>query len=196
MKTWMAIAVLLAAGLLSCHTAKKGTTKAGQKTLSTATDSVIRVGNGTAFDLTLVTNPSTGYSWHFEDSAFMEYARFVNTTTQNTGNASMVGAPSLVTYHFTAVKPGTTHIALLYYRTWEGATRASPFDIEVSDEHGVSVTEEAVALFHRLRVRVQGVLPAQKSAHQHQQGGTGEMKIGDQRVHQLEGKPRLDEQGA
>src|SRR3712207_8663566 len=51
-----------------------------------------------------------------------------------------------------------------------------------SDEHRVAVAEEAITAPHRLTVDRQGPLgAAQECGHQHQQGGSGQVEVGEDR---------------
>src|SRR5690554_4965552 len=60
------------------------------------------------------------------------------------------------------------------------------------NEHGVPVTEKAIAFRHRLLIRRHGVVMAREGAHQHDQGGFGQMKVGDHCVHCLEPVTRVN----
>jgi len=56
-------------------------------------------------------------------------------------------------------------------------------------EHAVAVTEKSIPLLHRVGIRGQHLLstqfPSSKGAHQHQQGGLGEVKVGEEATDNL-----------
>ncbi len=54
------------------------------------------------------------------------------------------------------------------------------------DHHRVTVGVEAVPLGHRVRVRGLDQLAAGEGAHQHQQGGAGQVEVGEQAIHHAE----------
>ena len=62
-----------------------------------------------------------------------------------------------------------------------------------ADKHGVSEGEEAVFLLHRLLVGGQDVLPARQGGHQHDEGGLGQVEVGDKAVQHLELVAWVDE---
>ena len=61
------------------------------------------------------------------------------------------------------------------------------------NEHGVAEGEEAVPLLHRLPVGIQNVLTSRQSRHQHDERGFRQVKVGDERVRDLEAVAGIDE---
>src|ERR1700678_1996619 len=56
------------------------------------------------------------------------------------------------------------------------------------NEHAVAVGEEAISGFDCVTVSRECVLSAGKRAYQHQQGGLGQVKIGQQRLDDVQGR--------
>jgi inhibitor of cysteine peptidase len=80
----------------------------------------IELTNGQTFNVTLETNPSTGYSW--------EVVEFNNSIIQKIGEAvsepnitekNMVGAPVMHTFQFEVINTGQTTLKIIYHRIWE-----------------------------------------------------------------------------
>ena len=61
------------------------------------------------------------------------------------------------------------------------------------DKHGITVAEEAVTLLNGCRISGHGFGIAGECRHQHQQGRLGQVEIGNQRVHHVEGLAWVDE---
>jgi predicted secreted protein len=78
---------------------------------------VIRLQVGQVWEVTLESNPSTGYSWIAEvDGALVE---FVGSEFQD-GASGMFGAPGKEKLTFLALSSGTARLILKYQRPWEG----------------------------------------------------------------------------
>jgi inhibitor of cysteine peptidase len=92
----------------------------------------ITVKPGDVVTLTLVSNPTTGYSWQVMeiDSAVLvqdgepEYK-------QSPGSEGLVGAGGTETFHFKAVGNGKTTLNLGYMRPWESVPPTETFIIQV-----------------------------------------------------------------
>ena len=52
----------------------------------------------------------------------------------------------------------------------------------LSDKHAVPVREKSVLLLDRMGVRLQHAFPPGKGRNEHQQGGFGQMEVGEQRA--------------
>ena len=63
----------------------------------------------------------------------------------------------------------------------------------LENQHRVPEAEEAVPLADGALVRPPDQLAAGEGAHQHQQGRTRQVEVGDQRIHGLEPVARVDE---
>src|SRR5690606_24622188 len=61
-------------------------------------------------------------------------------------------------------------------------------------EHGVAVTEEAVALAHGVAVSGEHAFPSRERADQHEQRGFREMEVREHRIHRAELEPGADEE--
>ena len=80
----------------------------------------IELTNGQTFNVTLETNPSTGYSW--------EVVELNNSIIQKIGDAvsepnitekNIVGAPVMHTFQFKVINTGQTTLKIIYHRIWE-----------------------------------------------------------------------------
>jgi inhibitor of cysteine peptidase len=80
----------------------------------------IELTNGQTFNVTLETNPSTGYSW--------EVVELNNSIIQKIGEAvsepnitqkNMVGVPVMHTFQFEVINTGQTTLKIVYHRIWE-----------------------------------------------------------------------------
>ncbi len=92
----------------------------------------ITVKSGDLVTLTLVSNPTTGYSWQVMeiDSAILvqdgepEYK-------QSSGSEGLVGAGGTETFRFKAVGSGKTTLNLGYMRPWESVQPTETFKVQV-----------------------------------------------------------------
>lgn len=75
--------------------------------------------NSTTFDVSLCSNPSTGYSWtetaQISDSTVIQQVS--HTFVQPTSTA--IGAPGTEEWTFKAIKKGSATISMRYRRPWE-----------------------------------------------------------------------------
>jgi len=84
---------------------------------------------GVDFAITLVSNPSTGYSWRLaepldEDVVELVSSEFEKKSVESGGEegeeaGEIVGAPGEELWTFTAVAEGEAEIVLEYIRPWE-----------------------------------------------------------------------------
>ena len=92
----------------------------------------IAVKSGDLVTLTLVSNPTTGYSWQVMeiDSAILvqdgepEYK-------QSPGSEGLVGAGGTETFRFKVVGSGETTLNLGYMRPWESVQPTETFKVQV-----------------------------------------------------------------
>ena len=92
----------------------------------------ITVQSGDVITVTLVSNPTTGYSWQVMeiDNAILvqdgdpEYK-------QSPGAEGLVGAGGTETFHFKAIGSGQTSLGLGYLRPWESVPPIETFTIQV-----------------------------------------------------------------
>ncbi|MFC1717083.1 protease inhibitor I42 family protein [Candidatus Poribacteria bacterium] len=89
------------------------------------TDSGISILNGTmgeAITISLISNPTTGYTWHPEfDSSFLKLVNrgFASDSTK-------LGSPGMETFEFLMLKQGEVRVKMIHKRPWEN---------EILDEH-------------------------------------------------------------
>lgn len=75
---------------------------------------------GEDFIIRLEGNPSTGYNWDFQKGFDTTMAKFIKSETKSTNqDENVVGAPSVFSWTFTALKEGSTEATLVYKRQWE-----------------------------------------------------------------------------
>jgi inhibitor of cysteine peptidase len=70
---------------------------------------------GTAFKVSMDSNPTTGYSWSTEVDP--EFLKIKSDTYKSESN--LIGAGGVQTIEFEALKTGQTKIAMKYMRSWE-----------------------------------------------------------------------------
>lgn len=95
----------------------------------------ITVKPGDVVTVTLVSNPTTGYSWQVMeiDNAILvqegdpEYK-------QSPGSEGLVGAGSTETFRFKAVGSGETPLGLGYLRPWESVPPIETFTVKIRVE--------------------------------------------------------------
>lgn len=80
--------------------------------------------------VTLLSNPTTGYSWsaEVEDE---NIATYIGSDYDAPNTEGIVGAGGAETLHFRTVNPGTTNVKLIYSRPWSG---------EVANSHTAVIT--------------------------------------------------------
>jgi len=93
----------------------------------------IELTNGQTFNVTLETNPSTGYSW--------EVVELNNSIIQKIGEAvsepnitqkNMVGVPVMHTFQLEVINTGQTTLKIVYHRKWEkDVAPVNTFSIEL-----------------------------------------------------------------
>ncbi len=75
---------------------------------------------GGSIDLVLWANPSTGYDW--------EVVSFDSTVIEQVGkpefspDSDMIGAPGKMTFHWRAIKAGSTDLKLVYHKPGENSS--------------------------------------------------------------------------
>jgi inhibitor of cysteine peptidase len=127
MRTGVVMSFFLALALFSgCGT--KGTGLTG-----TDNGKQITVKSGDVVTLTLVSNPTTGYSWQVMD---IDNAVLVQDGEpeykQSSGSEGLVGAGGTETFHFKAVGSGETTLNLGYMRPWESVPPTETFTVQVA----------------------------------------------------------------
>ena len=61
------------------------------------------------------------------------------------------------------------------------------------NKHGIPKTEETILFLNRLFIGMQDFLPAGQCGYQHKKGGLRQMEVGNQGIHHLKRKSRIDE---
>ena len=64
---------------------------------------------------------------------------------------------------------------------------------QIANQHGVPITEKPVLFPYGQSVEFQGFFPPEQGADQHEQGGAGTVKVGDQGVDACDGDARMKE---
>ena len=76
--------------------------------------------NGQTFNVTLETNPSTGYSWEvIELNNNILHQIGEAETEPNITEKNMVGVPVMHTFQFEVINTGQTTLKIVYHRIWE-----------------------------------------------------------------------------
>lgn len=88
---------------------------------------------GDVITLTLVSNPTTGYSWQvMEIDQTILLQRGDPEYNQSPGTEGLVGAGGVETFHFEAIGTGDTILTLGYARPWESVPPIEEFSIQVT----------------------------------------------------------------
>src|SRR5690625_7683896 len=61
------------------------------------------------------------------------------------------------------------------------------------NKHRITITEKSVLVLYRRLISGQRMAVPGKGRYQHQEGGFGEVEVGDQRIHRLKGIAWVDE---
>jgi predicted secreted protein len=80
----------------------------------------IELTNGQTFNVTLETNPSTGYTWEVVELNTNLLQKIGETDSEpNITEKNMVGAPVMHTFQFEVINTGQTTLKIIYHRIWE-----------------------------------------------------------------------------
>ncbi|MBC8231330.1 protease inhibitor I42 family protein [bacterium] len=104
----------LVAGLAICFMGQLGCPNIPSK--PTPDDNVKEIKVNESFDITLVSNPTTGYSWEVDFDG--EYLTLVNAE-YIPEQPELTGSGGVEKFTFTGLKSGTTEIMTNYKRPWE-----------------------------------------------------------------------------
>ena len=92
----------------------------------------ITVKSGNLVTLTLVSNPTTGYSWQvMEIDSVILIQDGEPEYKQSPGSEGLVGAGGTETFRFKAVGSGETVLSLGYMRPWESVQPTETFKVQV-----------------------------------------------------------------
>src|SRR5690349_3321822 len=90
----------------------------------TGSDSVITVSKGESFNITLTSNPSTGYSWHISS---IDNDMIKNAGKEYKGSEDhKMGSAGEETWHFEALQKGETRLILFYSRSFDITDKDKP----------------------------------------------------------------------
>ena len=89
-------------------------------------------------DLSLESNPSTGYSWAASSSD--EEIAYVQELGFTPENEDLVGAPGTAGFRICGAAPGEAAITFAYARNWEEEEVAVAFTVPVTVDEGLNVT--------------------------------------------------------
>jgi inhibitor of cysteine peptidase len=87
--------------------------------------SQVEVKAGEHIDITLDSNPSTGYTWEVKDLDATMFEQ-LGDPMFNSSNPGLVGSGGTLTLTFKALKAGSASLKLVYHRPWE--TGVDPID--------------------------------------------------------------------
>lgn len=121
--TTILVAVLMLAGGLSACSSVNGEAIAGS-------GQAVNVSVNDTFDITLDSNPTTGYSWQAEyDEAYLV---LVDRTFKPSSDA--VGAGGVEVFTFRALKDGETKVTMVYKRAWEATSlKSQVFEVKIGE---------------------------------------------------------------
>ena len=127
MRTFIVILVFLAMALFSgCGTNGTSLTDADN-------GKQIIVKSGDVMTITLVSNPTTGYSWQvMEIDETLLLQKGDPEYKQSPGTEGLVGAGGVETFRFEAIGSGETALTLGYMRAWESVPPIEEFSIQVT----------------------------------------------------------------
>ncbi len=93
-------------------------------------ESVLNVGLNNVFEISIESNPTTGYSWQVEyDESYLEYTWHVYESS-----SKAIGAGGTEYMSFKALKSGETRINLIYKRPWEAtALKNQSYTVLIGD---------------------------------------------------------------
>lgn len=93
------------------------------------------VGVGETFNLSLDSNPTTGYTWTLSDAWDKTILTLAGEDYHSQANENVVGQGGQEIFRFKALKSGKTEINLIYSRPWESVQPLKKFtaQIEVKD---------------------------------------------------------------
>jgi len=80
---------------------------------------LLEVKVGQEFNITLESNPSTGYGWQLAKQLNETILVLIGFEYKSSGSGLIVGAGGTEIWTFKAVKSGTAEISLKYVRPWE-----------------------------------------------------------------------------
>jgi inhibitor of cysteine peptidase len=120
---------LLLISVTACASGKPKTVKLAEKD----TGSTVNLNKGDVLEITLVGNPTTGYSWETQtlDTAVLQQKGDWEFTADNT-TPGFTGSPGKFIMRFEAMGAGKTMLKLIYHRSFEpDVPPEEKFDITV-----------------------------------------------------------------
>lgn len=93
----------------------------------------LQLRSGQTFNLSLPSNPSTGFRWSLRRDAAPQLELLGPEVYTTPEEAGVVGSAGVSTWRFRAVARGDAHLILDYRRPWEnGVPAAQTFDCRIS----------------------------------------------------------------
>ena len=88
---------------------------------------------GQTFDVSLASNPSTGYGWTVSEPSDEKVLSHTEGNYRSSGdsNKPISGQGGRTYWEFTALKAGKTEIKMIYARPWESVQPAQTFTLKV-----------------------------------------------------------------
>ena len=130
----------------------------------TAFAAAIATKAGKTFNITLASNPTTGYSWRIDGSFDKSIVKLLGSKYERP-KTSLIGAGGREIWRFKALKPGKTAIKLKYVRPWEKNTPPAErrsFEVKISKAYIRSAGEGRRWEYNRARFQGRA-LPTRKS---------------------------------
>jgi len=116
----MSVLVLACAFLTLTGCGKKAEDQdEGQQVQTEETSETVDAETGQHFDVSLESNPSTGYSWQTTKSPDGKIVQLLNSHYVDPSSGGAVGAPGQEVWQFQAIGAGSTTMVLEYARPWE-----------------------------------------------------------------------------
>lgn len=89
----------------------------------------IKLRKGQKLELTLTSNPTTGYSWQYSSPLDTEYIKEIKHYFES--SSSVIGAGGEEHWIYQAIKPGSLKINLEYRRPWEDVPPEKTFTVDI-----------------------------------------------------------------
>jgi len=122
-KTWRLVVVMAAVSLMCLLLVVTGCSKeAEEQVVTKEMKQSFDLETGQHVDVTLESNPSTGYSWQVAQSPDSKMVELVSNHFVEPSDGDMVGAPGEEVWQFKAVGAGTTTMVLEYAQAWDTET--------------------------------------------------------------------------
>ncbi len=134
----MCLAGVLSAGILlplaACCSSRTTMPEAGKLTMLTETNAnnKVTLAAGSAFDIRLKANATTGYNWKLDEinSAVVEQTGKMDYVTDSHAEG-MVGVGGTAIFHFAVKSAGVTTLKFSYSRPWENVAPSQTYSVSI-----------------------------------------------------------------